>query len=83
MIGVFGSSSDRRALVRTSGGRFVRVKVGDRLDGGKVQVRGSTADNGTVTKVLVNGKEAAGDPHSSDFTSENPLHDRPSQSPCR
>src|SRR5262249_38372907 len=29
-----------------------------KLAGGKVQVRGSTADNGTVKRVLVNGKEA-------------------------
>jgi len=29
-----------------------------RIDAGTVQVRGTTADNGTVTKVLVNGKEA-------------------------
>jgi hypothetical protein len=29
-----------------------------RLAGGKVRVRGSTADNGTVKRVLVNGKEA-------------------------
>jgi hypothetical protein len=29
-----------------------------RLAGGKVEVRGSTADNGTVKRVLVNGKEA-------------------------
>ncbi len=29
-----------------------------KLDGGKLAVRGSTADNGTVKRVLVNGKEA-------------------------
>ena len=37
LIGVFGSSSDRRALVRLPSGRFVKVKIGDRLDGGRVQ----------------------------------------------
>lgn len=36
LIGVYGKSSDRRALVRLKNGRFVKVKVGDRLDGGKV-----------------------------------------------
>ncbi len=36
LIGVYGSSSNRRALVRMPNGRFVKVQVGDRLDGGKV-----------------------------------------------
>ena len=36
LIGVFGGSSDRRALVRMSNGRMVRVGVGDELDGGRV-----------------------------------------------
>ncbi|KCV80933.1 hypothetical protein ATO10_14819 [Actibacterium atlanticum] len=36
LIGVYGGAGDRRALVRLSSGRFVKVKVGDRLDGGKV-----------------------------------------------
>ncbi len=36
LIGVFGTSNARRALVRLSNGRYVRVEVGDRLDGGKV-----------------------------------------------
>jgi hypothetical protein len=35
-----------------------------KLSGGKLAVRGTTADNGTVTRVLVNGKEAkAGAPN--------------------
>jgi hypothetical protein len=38
LIGVNGKGGDRRALVRTSGGRYKTVKVGDRLDGGKVAV---------------------------------------------
>ncbi len=36
LIGIYGSSSDRRALVRLKSGRYVKVKVGDRLDGGQV-----------------------------------------------
>lgn len=36
LIGITGSPSDRRALVRLSSGRFVNVSVGDRLDGGRV-----------------------------------------------
>ena len=36
LIGVFGTASSRYALVRESGGRLVRVKVGDRVDGGRV-----------------------------------------------
>jgi hypothetical protein len=40
LIGVFGTSSDRRALVRLANGRFVRVQVGDRVDGGQVAAIG-------------------------------------------
>lgn len=40
LIGVTGSPSDRRALVRLPSGRFVRVGVGDRLDGGTVAAIG-------------------------------------------
>ncbi len=36
LIGVYGSASERRALVRLKNGRFVKVRVGDRLDGGQV-----------------------------------------------
>ena len=36
LIGVFGSPSNRRALVRLSSGRIIRVGVGDRVDGGRV-----------------------------------------------
>lgn len=42
LIGVNGTSSERRALVRLSSGRFVRVTVGDRLDGGRVAAIGET-----------------------------------------
>ncbi|TQS73230.1 hypothetical protein ERN12_05555 [Rhodobacteraceae bacterium] len=36
LIGVFGSSSNRRAMVRTSNGRIARVGLGDRFDGGQI-----------------------------------------------
>jgi hypothetical protein len=36
LIGVYGSSSSKRALVRMGSGRYVKVSVGDRLDGGRV-----------------------------------------------
>lgn len=42
LIGVTGTNTDRRALVRLSSGRFVRVTVGDRLDGGRVAAIGET-----------------------------------------
>ena len=38
LIGVYGSSSSRTAIVRTSSGRTRTVAVGDRLDGGRVVV---------------------------------------------
>lgn len=36
LIGVYGQPSDRRALVRLANGRYRKVKVGDRMDGGRV-----------------------------------------------
>ncbi|MGQ0566359.1 MAG: translation initiation factor 2 [Gemmobacter sp.] len=36
LIGIYGTPSNRYAMVRTSGGRFTKVKVGDRVDGGTV-----------------------------------------------
>lgn len=42
LIGVFGAPNDRRALVRLSSGRVVRVQVGDRLDGGQVSAIGES-----------------------------------------
>jgi Tfp pilus assembly protein PilP len=36
LIGVFGTPSNRRALVRLPNGRYQKVKIGDRLDGGRV-----------------------------------------------
>ncbi|MBT0958730.1 hypothetical protein IV417_15175 [Alphaproteobacteria bacterium KMM 3653] len=40
LIGVYGSPSKRRALVRLPSGRYVKVKVGDRVDGGQVSAIG-------------------------------------------
>lgn len=40
LIGVFGTPEDRRALVRMSNGRVVRVQVGDSVDGGRVTAIG-------------------------------------------
>ncbi len=42
LIGVYGSPSKRRALVRLSNGRYVKVKVGQRVDGGKVAAIGES-----------------------------------------
>ncbi len=36
LIGVYGKPASRRALVRLSNGRYVKVKVGDRIDGGRI-----------------------------------------------
>jgi len=36
LIGVYGSAGNRRALVRLPSGRYKKVQVGDRIDGGKV-----------------------------------------------
>jgi hypothetical protein len=36
LIGVFGTSSNRYAMVRQPNGRMVRVEVGDTVDGGRV-----------------------------------------------
>lgn len=36
LIGVYGTPSKRYALIRTSNGRYKKVKVGDSVDGGKV-----------------------------------------------
>lgn len=37
LIGVYGTQSKRYALVRQANGRYTKVRVGDRLDGGTVQ----------------------------------------------
>ncbi|WP_368187415.1 hypothetical protein [Aestuariibius sp. HNIBRBA575] len=55
LIGVYGSNSDRRALVRLSNGRYIKVSVGDRLDGGHVAAIGDTyityTDRGRTTRL--------------------------------
>jgi len=40
LIGVYGSSANRRALFRSPNGKFLKVKIGDQLDGGKVAAIG-------------------------------------------
>lgn len=40
LIGVYGTSNSRRALVRLKSGRFVKLKIGDKLDGGRVAAIG-------------------------------------------
>lgn len=40
LIGVYGKPSSRRALVRLSNGRYRKVEVGDRIDGGRVSAIG-------------------------------------------
>ena len=37
LIGVYGTQSKRYALIRQSNGRYKKVRVGDSVDGGKVQ----------------------------------------------
>lgn len=51
LIGITGTSSNRSALVRLSSGRFVRVAVGDRLDGGRVAAIGADS-----LQYVVNGR---------------------------
>ncbi|SEO79167.1 hypothetical protein SAMN04490248_11284 [Salinihabitans flavidus] len=40
LIGVYGSPSNRRALIRLSSGSYKKVKVGDSIDGGRVAAIG-------------------------------------------
>lgn len=42
LIGVYGKPSSRRALVRLSSGRYRKVVVGDRIDGGRVSAIGES-----------------------------------------
>ncbi len=60
LIGVFGTASNRRALVRMPNGRFKKVSVGDRVDGGRVAAIGSdqlryTKGGRTVTLKMPKG----------------------------
>ncbi|MCV6824903.1 MULTISPECIES: hypothetical protein [Halocynthiibacter] len=41
LIGVFGTTSKRTALVRLPTGKYVNVEIGDRVDGGKVAAIGA------------------------------------------
>jgi hypothetical protein len=42
LIGVYGKPASRRALIRLSNGRYQKVQVGDRIDGGRVAAIGNT-----------------------------------------
>lgn len=42
LIGVYGKPSNRRALIRLSNGRYQKVAVGDRLNGGRVSAIGDS-----------------------------------------
>ena len=42
LIGVYGTPSKRRALVRLPSGRYKKVKVGDRIDGGRIVAIGDS-----------------------------------------
>ena len=42
LIGVYGTPGNRRALIRLANGRYEKVKVGDRLDGGQVLAIGDS-----------------------------------------
>ncbi|MEP1942734.1 MAG: hypothetical protein ABJJ03_06475, partial [Sulfitobacter sp.] len=42
LIGVYGKPSSRRALIRLSNGRYQKVRVGDRIDGGRVSAISNT-----------------------------------------
>lgn len=42
LIGVFGTPADRRALIRMPSGRYKKVQVGDRIDGGTVVAIGDS-----------------------------------------
>lgn len=37
LIGVYGTQSQRYALIRQANGRYKKVKVGDRIDGGRIE----------------------------------------------
>ena len=57
LIGIYGKPSSRRALVRLGNGRYKKVKVGDRIDGGRVgaisnsQLRYSKGGRNVVLKM--------------------------------
>ncbi|MBD3765780.1 MAG: translation initiation factor 2, partial [Rhodobacterales bacterium] len=43
LIGVYGTASNRSALIRQPSGRYQKVEVGDRLDGGTVKAIGENS----------------------------------------
>jgi hypothetical protein len=43
LVGVYGTSSSRRALVRLPGGKYVKVKTGDKVSGWKISAIGETS----------------------------------------
>jgi hypothetical protein len=42
LIGLYGTPGSRRALVRMPNGRFFKLQVGDRIDGGRVTAIGDS-----------------------------------------
>ena len=42
LIGVYGTPSNRRALIRLANGRYKKVKIGDSVDGGRVVAIGDS-----------------------------------------
>lgn len=48
LIGVYGRPNDRRALVRLTNGRYVKVEIGSNLNGGRVTAIGDSALNYVV-----------------------------------
>lgn len=55
LIGVYGTPANRRALVRLPSGRYKKIKVGDRIDGGRVLAIGDSElryQKGGRSKVL-------------------------------
>jgi len=54
LIGTYGTSSNRYALIRQSNGRYKKVKVGDKIDGGRVE-----AITETEVRYQKNGKLVA------------------------
>ena len=42
LIGVYGTPANRRALVRLPSGRYKKLKIGDRIDGGRVVAIGDS-----------------------------------------
>ena len=54
LVGIYGSTNDRRALLRLANGRYVKVKTGDRVDGGTI-----TAINASSVTYRKGGRNTA------------------------